>query len=217
MSLIDIAQPCCMNADNINITFQKTFEFIKDHQVSKDGYLLYTTIFLKISLTDVQTPTTPRSSASNTVTGIVTGVNFSYVTILAKTACNDKFDEYTIEFSKIIEFYNSSISLNFDEYLNALYELPKICYDCKNQYIDTLINLNKTFKKLSTSSNKTMKILFDGVTSRIISPSTNLVRKNFVIIEEFFIFPITVISGYVIVPICDTSTEAINKDGDTDV
>lgn len=196
----------CINASNVNLYLKKTFEFIQANQISLTGYLLETVFTLKVSLKKSQFSGVDelRQSASNSVAGIISSVTDTNVVIIAKSPCENKYSEYTIEYSKIIFFNSGSVSSYTDEYLKMLDTLPRICYEEENQYSEMLISLKKALKENMDSQNLAIQIMFSGVKSRNFHINNVVVRGNLIILENFFVFPITFISGYVLVNTCAT-------------
>lgn len=197
----------CIAPQNINSSLKKTFEFIQQNQVSSLGNLQATTLYLKLSLTATQGPLdkTPRQSAANTVTGIITVIEDTYVVLIASGNCPGKYTEYTVEYSKIIEIVCYSLGGNIKALKYELNHLPPLCYEPNNQYIKMLHELEIAINIVKADPTKALKLIFNGVNSRIIYNEIILIR-NLLIVEEFFVFPITSITGFIILPVCqDTS------------
>lgn len=214
MSLIKNREKCTEAMDT-NLTFEKTFKFIQENQLLTSGYLDETIIYLKYSLTNIQSPlsTTVRESASNTVTGFVNVVGKTNVEIIAKSTCSNLYDKYTIEYSQIIQVASGAVASNFDYYLRELDKTPRICYECENQYTDMLLSYKKLIKKYENNNNQLAKVIFDGVNSRNTRVVDLTVKRNFIIIEGIFIFPITTIGGYIVVPSCNNEEEKVKTGG----
>lgn len=214
-----IKEEKCMDAMDTNLVFQKTFEFIQENQVLDNGYLSETTIELKFSLTNSQSPlsTTVRESATNTVKGFINIVGKTNVVVIAKSTCADRYDVYTIEYSQIIEVISDVIIRNFNDYLKSLEKTPRVCYECENQYTDMLLNYKKLIKRYKNDDTQLVKVIFDGVNSRNTRVVDLTVVRNLIVIENAFVFPITVIGGYIIVPSCDVEETKVKAGGSDDV
>lgn len=203
----------CIQAENVNITLMSVFEFIRKNQVTASGYLIETVVFLKLSLTEIQSPLSKeRKSASNIVYGFVTSVTNTYVVLLARTNCEDIYSEYTIEYSKIIEVINGNFSNRYNQFVEYLDELPELCYEEDNQYLDMLVSLEEALIKYKDDKTKGIKIIFDGVNSRLTINNEVVIIKNFVLVENLFLFPITTIGGYIITPVCNNTEELSTKE-----
>lgn len=204
-----------MSNYTINITLKSIFNFIIQNQITPYGYLEETTILLKVSLTQTQTPTTEiRQSAQNTVTGIVTQVSDTYVVMLAKTNCSDIYSEYTVEYSKIIYLSNNTFYIRYNQFREyILYNVPKICYEKDSKYIEMKESLESDLIRYRNDKNKEIKIIFDGVTSRSTQINNIEIIRNFVLFDKFFLFPITIIAGYSIYTKCITTNNTL-KNGD---
>lgn len=205
----------CISPDKINVTLKRVFEFIVQNQIISSGYLEETNILLKISLTQTQTPTTGiRQSAENTVTGIVTQVADTYVVMLARTKCSDKYSEYTVEYNKIIYLNNVIFSVRYNQFKEyILNKVPRLCYENYNQYIDMIENLNADLIRYKDNQIKDIKVIFDGVNSRVSYNKDIETVRNFVLFERYFLFPITSISGYIIAPKCTTTKGTLENGG----
>lgn len=202
--VIESSDNLCIKPNDVNLTLRKTFEFIQQHQLSNNGIILETTLFLALNLLKSQFSgeVADRVSASNTVTGIVTLVTNTNVVIIAKSSCENIYNEYTVEYSSIIEIDSPSVQIYYDEYVNFMNLLPEICIEEKNQYIEILNRQIKLLNNYEDTEYKGLKIIFNSVKSRLIFFSEFSVVKNLIIIANRFIIPLTYIGGYILIPNC---------------
>lgn len=198
----------CLNPDNVNKSLKNIFKFIVQNQVYYSGSLQETSVLLKISLTQVQSPTTSdRMAAENRVSGIVTEISDTYVVMLAKTACSDIYSEYTIEYNKIIYLYNIIFYTRYNEFkYYFLNKTPNLCFEKNNQYLDMLESLRLDLVKYNDTP-KDFKLIFSGVNSRVLLKKQVEILRNILLVEQYFIFPITSISGYVFSPNCSNTNK----------
>lgn len=203
----------CLKAENTNLTIRKTFEFIQQFQVSSSGSILSTTLTLNINLLETQVSgiIQDRVSATNTVTGFISAVTNTNVVIIAKSETADKFSEYVVEYSSIIQIASDSVVLNFDLYLNYMNSLPMICKNEKDQYSEMLRHIESFLNRNDLIGYQGIQLIFNSVKSRLISFGELTLVKNLIIVGDLYIIPLNYIGGFTLIPNCE-SEEIIKEE-----
>lgn len=194
----------CLKASKTNPTLKATFEFIKNNPIFiSTGEKVLVSIILKTSLLTNQSsgPIEEVVVRESTVRGLIEKVENTYVVITSNSGCVEK-QIFTIPFNKIIEVIHPSIGAFFDKYVPTLNKLPLLCNNKYDSELNLLLELSKTIKNHYNDKNKSLVLILDGIQTANFSVSSYCIIKNLIIVEGFFVIPITQISGFLLNPIC---------------
>lgn len=191
---------CCLSVTDIYTTLKTTFNFIKDNQVDINGNLNKVLIFLEISLLNNQGTliSDPRETAFNSIIGFISVVGDTSLKVISDSVCANKYEEYTIAYSDISNFYSSILSEFFYDYSEIMNKLPLICESCNNPYYNMLTSLNDAINLNLALDNKEIYVIYNGLSSLGYSPSSYTIIKNLIIINNSSIVPITNVNGFFI-------------------
>lgn len=191
---------CCLPVTDIYTTLEATFNFIKDNQIDSNGNLNKILIFLEISLLNDQGTliSDPRETAFNSIIGFISTVGDTYLKIISDSVCTNKYEEYTIAYSDISNFYSSILKEYFNDYSEMINKLPLVCECTNNPYYNMLTALTNTINSNSTLTNKELYIIYNGLSSLPYPPSSYLIMKNLIINNQSSIIPITNVNGFFI-------------------
>lgn len=187
---------CCMKAGNINPSLKATFQFIKDNPVIINGKPAYTYMDIGVFvLKDEDSIVNEFEYSVTSISGFVKEVHETYA-ILSSIDSNGQETEATISYNQILDFFNVSINDNFEKYIAMLKELPPLCYEKNNEYLDLLNKLSIIISRTQIE-NKSLTFLLGSVLTREFNINNILIVGNLIILEELFITPITSIAGFV--------------------
>lgn len=189
-----------MAADNVNLTFEATFNFIKTHQVDKDGKLRGSNIYTSAALLENQGTLilTPRKNAVNLIYGMVVDVTPTYVVILSEVLCDTetKFEQYTISYNTIINLINPVLETYTKEYINTIEKLPQISPAPNETAYDMLKAFKVALAKNIPDPDKLVYVIYDGMSSLAYVPEGIKVLRNFIYTYSQSIIPITMMDGF---------------------
>lgn len=189
----------CLKVNNVNNVLKATFQFLKDNQQLEGGAVALTFIVLKIFLTNNFSSTQNNFQTATTyLTGQVKEVYESFVVLTSKNSLNQEF-EVTISYEDIVYFGSSAILDNFENYVNLINSFPPLCKDTCSESYDLLVRIAKILGK-NDPRERDFVLVLDRALSRRIGANELGILRNLVLVDEFYIIPITSIQGFSQVP-----------------
>lgn len=192
---------CCLSSENTLPAIRETFKFIKEKETSPLVQPSNVTIITGIWITKDESNFMQTGEYTfATVTGIVKQVSSKYV-VLSYANLQGESILTTITYNSIITLNHPAIENYFEEYVTKINHLPFLCPNNKNENYALLRRLSDTLLRTNTSTN--LKFIINGVLSRDFQNSSIAILRNLIVLEEFFLIPVTSLSGFLLNPQCN--------------
>lgn len=184
----------CLKAGDITATIRESFRFIKEKEASSleppNNITILTGVWLQGDQSNYKNS---RNVKIALITGIITKVCETYAELSYTNSSGDLI-KTVVSYDGIIYFTHVVIYEYFEEYVAKISKFPPLCENKNDENYKVLERLSKLLE--GSDNKRNFEFILGGVLTREFQATSIAIVRNLIILEEFFVIPITSISGF---------------------